>query len=57
MSVYDGEGPMALQVVKVDIPEPIAGDMPPQPKNRQQAMGRVAESGESGNACILKLRV
>ena len=37
VSVYDGGGTMALQV-KVNIPELIAGDMPPKPKNRQQAM-------------------
>ena len=30
-------GPDGLQV-KVDIPEPIAWDMPPEPKIRQQAM-------------------
>ena len=28
---------MALQV-KLDVPEPIAWNMPPEPKNRQQAM-------------------
>ena len=36
-SVCDGGGPMALQV-KVDIQQSIAGDMPPEPKNRKQAM-------------------
>ena len=36
-SVCDGGCPMALQV-KVDIPETIAGDMPPEPNNRQQVV-------------------
>ena len=36
-SVCDGGGPMALQV-KVDIQQSIAGDMSPEPKNREQAM-------------------
>ena len=34
VSMYDGGGPMALQM-KVDIPEPIVGDMLSKPKNRQ----------------------
>ena len=37
VSVCNGGGPTALQV-KVDIPEPIAGNTPPEPKTRQQAM-------------------
>ena len=37
VSVCEGEGPMTLQG-EVDIPELIAGDIPPEPKSRQQAM-------------------
>ena len=37
VSVCDGGGSMAFQV-KVDIPESIAGDISPEPKNRQQAL-------------------
>ena len=46
---------MAVQV-KVGIQQSIAGDMPPEPKNGQQAiyspdrLGRVAESKSNGNA-------